>query len=79
MTANRNRVDMDALHAEIRKIAEAWKGVNGGIYAINGMCLEIAHAFAPRLTAPKPAECPSCGGTTSHTSGCQAEGNSARS
>lgn len=49
-------VNMEELHAEIRKIAEAWKGANDGIYAINGMALEIAQAFAPRLAAPASNE-----------------------
>jgi hypothetical protein len=44
-------VDMDALHQEITKIAGFWKGAKGGIFAINGMALEIAMALAPRLGA----------------------------
>ena len=46
----------DELFEEIHKIAQAWKGANGGIYCIRGMCLELLEKlFLPRLAAQPPA------------------------
>lgn len=42
----------DQLFEKIYEVARAWKGANGGIYTIRGMCLELLEkVFLPRVTS----------------------------
>lgn len=47
-------MNKDWLFEEIHMIAQAWKGANGGIYCIRGMCLELLEKLMlPRLVAER--------------------------